>query len=520
MRAQLLLLFLLSLAIPSCLEDSESETKVQNLKDEIYELKQQALEFRERSDEKIAEAEAKSDESNDALLEANKRIDALNSDLSQSKADIKDALQDTRKFHQIYVNQIKDCAVGEKSESVNADGKVYENAEIINITEEGIRIRHRNGTIALTEDTAPAGWKKYLLRWSLGESAPTPVLTSAKPAPESTPETPAPKPVKLTDPEKAVVIITGDKSSGTGFIIYNGTYYYLYTAAHVLSGNKKLTYKTKSGHELKRFSKLEIATDVDMARMRILDRVPAALRLPTKAGEASNGKEITAYGNSGGGSVITKAEGAIQGVGAESLEIDAQVIQGNSGGPVVLNGSNTVAGIITHALTPRGDVWSSGTRYAEVRRFAARLDRRIQWQKISIEGFLAEPEKIEKLNQVTRLLFALSALQPRPDGMRLSTTINGSSTAGSILMQNSKMRAVQALIKMNGELAKKKIKPDAGETKARYISFYRGILDAAARQTGELRTLSPFHKEIAKNLMQVRKDARAAMIKRLRSIGG
>ena len=536
MRWPFLLLALFAIATPSCLEDSSSEAKIQDLKDEIYDLKQDATDQAEEAEERVSSAESKAEKSKQALLSANTNIDSLTEELNQSNSLLEQSRKSARDSHQVYLDQLADCAKGLKIDSIKADGKTYQNAQIVGVIPEGLKIRHQNGITTLAPESTPSEWRPYLPRWapdspsakpsslsssSSGSSKNSPAnsdVTSNSPA-NSESTSPA-KEVKLTDPEKAVVVIEGDKSSGTGFIIYTGSQVYLYTAAHVLSGNKKLTFKTKDGKEYKRFGRLEVATDVDMARMQMLDRVPAALRLPTKAGEASPGKEIVAYGNSGGGSVITKAEGSIQGVGAESLEIDAKIIQGNSGGPVVLNNTNTVAGIVTHAINPQTDVWASGTRYSQVRRFAARLDRRITWKRISLTNFLAEPDKIKKLNQITRLLFALAALEPTPNGMRLTRTVNGTSTALSILRENADMKAVKALIKMNSDLQNKKIKPDPGQTRNKFISFYRGILDAAASQTREASNMSPFHKEIAKGYMGIRKEARAAVIKRLKTIGG
>lgn len=89
---------------------------------------------------------------------------------------------------------------------------------------------------------------------------------------------------------------------------------------------------------------------------------------------------VIAYGNSLGESVVTAAAGKLNGVGPETIEVDAGFVPGNSGGPVVLQSTGNVIGVATYLKIIRPDVSTRGSRYQStalrpaVRRFAVRLD--------------------------------------------------------------------------------------------------------------------------------------------------
>ena len=177
--------------------------------------------------------------------------------------------------------------------------------------------------------------------------------------------------------------------------------------------------------------------------------------------------------------MINESDGKIQGIGVSSFEVSAEVIQGNSGGPVVSEDGQKALGLITHGIAARTDVWAEKTRFSKVRRFAARLDRSIVWKKTTLNDFLKEPEAIAEVDQVTRLIFALSVLSPGRNGLRLDTQVGGGSTAMDILTENRKMRAVRNLLKMNTELGSRKIGSSVADLKKQYSSYYREILSGS-----------------------------------------
>ena len=166
-------------------------------------------------------------------------------------------------------------------------------------------------------------------------------------AEESAPANPSPiaPASQMTD---AIILIEGDKSRGTGFMVRQDGKHYLYTAAHVFSGNSRLTASNTAGRKFTKFGNLEVADGADLVRLQVLEENPGAM-LPVKsANGVTVGSEIIALGDGGGAGIVSELKGKIVGLSAESVEVDAGIIQGNSGGPVIL----AATGEVTPACSP------------------------------------------------------------------------------------------------------------------------------------------------------------------------
>jgi len=330
--------------------------------------------------------------------------------------------------------------------------------------------------------------------------------------------TPKNKTSPKTTPSRAVVIINGDDSSGTGFFVRSGRVTYLYTAAHVLSGNKSLTFTANSGREYKDFGTLEVAEGMDLARMRVNSSVPHALSLP-KMRQISSKDEILAIGNAGGGDVLTYEEGKVKGIGPRSFEIDAEIIPGNSGGPIVAENGKTVFGVVTHLRNANQDIWSRGTRFAKARAYGARLDRKISWKKVKLTTFMKEYDKIERLDRITRLLFAIAAIKPHLHGLDMGAEVTDGIRAIDVLNENSHMKAVKGLLNVHGNTVGNGIKDDSRVIRKRYTRYYEAILTASEIQMAEIKGygLSPYHKEMAQESYKWRDKAIKALNSTLRN---
>ncbi|MGE9270801.1 MAG: S1 family peptidase [Verrucomicrobiales bacterium] len=218
---------------------------------------------------------------------------------------------------------------------------------------------------------------------------------------------------------EAIVVIEGDQGVGTGFLAAIGGKTYLYTAAHVLSGNSKLAVKLRNGQKILRFGRFEASSGADLVRIEVLEEVPAALLLGDTDGQSQQGKVIYAAGNSGGGGTVGFLEGKIQGVGAESIEIDAKVIQGNSGGPILDGVTHEVLGVVTHLVAARKDEWAKETRFSEIRRFGCRVDREWIWDEVPCGRFLVEGRQLKDLTDLnTLMVFALDPNEWRNPQLR------------------------------------------------------------------------------------------------------
>ncbi len=182
------------------------------------------------------------------------------------------------------------------------------------------------------------------------------------------------------------------------------------TAAHVLSGNSKLLVKLRDGTVVRKFGALEAAEGADLVRLAVGEEVPHFLEIAAAAGVATVGTPVLASGNAGGGGTVGFEEGKVLGVGPESIEIDAEVIQGNSGGPILHGTTREALGVVTHLTAERKDEWAKETRFAGVRRFGCRLDRNWKWKVVPVEVFLKEGKAILAVQQQSELMIAALSL--------------------------------------------------------------------------------------------------------------
>jgi hypothetical protein len=307
----------------------------------------------------------------------------------------------------------------------------------------------------------------------------------------------------------AVLIIEGDKSVGTGFVADSGGKKYLYTAAHVFSGNTKLTVKNSTGMNFKKFGALEAAEGADLIRMEILEEVKDFLEIaPADAGIQIN-TEIAALGNGGGTGVVAVEKGKVLGISADSLEVNAGIIQGNSGGPVVDQVTGKVLGLVTHLTSERKDLWSEGTRQAEVRRFACRVDKNWQWKTMKVANFLADGKALAAFDELTRLSFAVAHLEPRTNGMRLDVSVGEGSTVVEVLERNRENDIVRSLFSMNVDLANRKSNLSETELKKKFRSLISQIQGQAKRSSDSFapQNFAWFHRKQAEVSVVARKES-------------
>jgi hypothetical protein len=178
---------------------------------------------------------------------------------------------------------------------------------------------------------------------------------------------------------KSIVIVKGESSVGSGFLVRLDGRRFVASNAHVLIGNEEVTLTTVDGKNIS-FGSILMARDRDIALFEVtsspevphLDIIasPEALR---------HGQIIYVYGNSQGAEVATCLIGAIEGVGPKLVETDAEFVAGNSGSPMLLDGK--VAGIATFAQMFNQSWVTEGTRFTKVRRFATRIDN------LRLDGF-------------------------------------------------------------------------------------------------------------------------------------
>lgn len=207
---------------------------------------------------------------------------------------------------------------------------------------------------------------------------------------------------------QAVLIInTPDGGRGTGFLVQRFDEVHLMTNAHVVRGADKITVMRADGRALATTDTMEMARDGrDLVRFRMAPKLGGLRRAEAlRIGEA-----VYALGNSGGLNVLTPLPGQMIGVGPREIEVTSPFIPGNSGGPI-LNRNNEVLGVATYVASRKGEWWAQGTRFAQVRRVATRIDG-VEWVALSLKNFqkadhtmknaMAKIEVIEKWKRIVR----------------------------------------------------------------------------------------------------------------------
>jgi predicted nuclease with TOPRIM domain len=164
------------------------------------------------------------DRSKETLEKSEGKIEELEKKLEKLQKEFED-------YRKKYVSKIRAKAEGMKLATLKVpSGKIYKDVVISEVTELRIKLRHAGGAASLNVDTAPSEWvEKYALVSK----------ESLLPEPDASGDADRLDKEEM-DASDAIAIITGDKGVGTGFFVEGKGAYYLYTAAHVLSGNEKL----------------------------------------------------------------------------------------------------------------------------------------------------------------------------------------------------------------------------------------------------------------------------------------
>lgn len=202
--------------------------------------------------------------------------------------------------------------------------------------------------------------------------------------------------------QSSLVIVSTPMGVGSGFIVRMDGRRYLVTNEHVIRCGKP-SFKLLSGREIT-CGDMEISDTRDLVRYELVSAVSA---LSLSRTDVSFGAPVTVFGNSDGAGVVTRINGAVVGIGPDTVEVDAPFVQGNSGSPIVLD-NGSVIGVATYALrvsTP--DDWlREGTRFNQVRRFGTRLST-ATWKPMTEGQYRNRADALNDLDTYCNDLFTL-----------------------------------------------------------------------------------------------------------------
>ena len=186
--------------------------------------------------------------------------------------------------------------------------------------------------------------------------------------------------------------------TGSGFFFEKNGRMYVVTSAHVVKDVPFVIVRDPKGNEYSA-SDAYFAADRDLALLSFKNNVPLgnSLTVISELGSLPLDVPVESFGDSDGKGVIVKSEGRLLGVGPKEIETDAQIVPGNSGGPIVLKETGEVIGVASHA-TRNGDVWLDGTRFNnQTRRFGVRIDN------IDINRLLSNRSKLLRSDDYGRI---------------------------------------------------------------------------------------------------------------------
>lgn len=308
----------------------------------------------------------------------------------------------------------------------------------------------------------------------------------------------------------AVCTITGDKSSGSGFVVAAEGKLYVYTAAHVISGNKSLSITNSAGTKFSKFGNLEVADGADFVRLELQDAADApSLQLASAGTKVASDTDVSSLGASVSSGNVTGERGKTTGQTSDFIEVDPTVLQGKSGGPLLDTASGKIIAIIIAQPAERSDGKPAAAITNDSPCRAGRLNRAVVWKTMPVAAFLAEAKKITDFDRMTRVGQAISVLSPTVSGLSgLSTTVAGGQRAQVVLTEAKDIPIAVEVLNMHTQLAAKKAHTSDVDLKKRYASLVSSVL--SQMQRGKLEfdpaKFSSYHRRFADASITARND--------------
>ena len=255
------------------------------------------------------------------------------------------------------------------------------------------------------------------------------------------------------DKKDAMVVITGDKGSGTGFFAKIKENVFLVTNMHVISGQSSIKAKTMGGTDVQ-ITGLYGAHDADIALLK-LAAVPSAYFESEGSVNTANktGDPILIPGNSLGGGTILQTEGKIVAIGPVKIEHDAPTFHGNSGSPILSTSNWKVLGVDTESVTvsmsDKADSASANNAGSQIkssiRLFGYRLDSVSQWDAIDPAKFAQQSKKLEEADDLVTSVHAV--LKRDEQGWRKNQFTNSAMTSLRTLVNKPRVAPTEVKAK-------------------------------------------------------------------------
>jgi hypothetical protein len=218
--------------------------------------------------------------------------------------------------------------------------------------------------------------------------------------------------IAFEDVGSALVFVETGVGRASAFIAAQGEKTYLFSNQHNFMGANKLELRAMNGALLE-FKTFEFSRTRDLVRFE-LD--PAQLHGIGVLGLADQsptiGQSIVVYGNSAGGNVATELKGKVLGVGPSDIEVDADIVPGNSGSPILAQDGG-VLGVATYitfelkfAKNDRRKQSYKGTRFDDARRYGVRIPAD-GWVEVNMRNFLNQTYRLADAKNYLEIMHIL-----------------------------------------------------------------------------------------------------------------
>jgi hypothetical protein len=502
-------------------------------------------------------------EKNQILLRAkdilDKRLAKINADLTKGADSFKTA-----------VEQARSTASGKELGDITlTSGKLLRGTKIRKVDESGISVMYADGVGSVAAELMPENLQE---KYDLGVKALVPKLLAAlaafqAPSPSgmlteksadvqtrdpkevtsklpdmTTAQIPAASNVARTTPApvagasfdaSCLIIIKTDHDSGSGFIAQVDGKTYVYTNAHVICGtpegftSKIESIKTASGRNIPTPYEIELSNTYDPNSSHGLEDV-ARFQVTLKEGETayalaetdfsiSINQRVTAYGNSLGGDAVTSLDGAVLGLGKDRIEVSCEIVPGNSGGPIVLTDTKQVIGISTYLDAGKRDIWTRGTVFEKVRRFAVRPEKVTQWRKMQYTSLMSSLAELKAFDRDTLTLSAACYLDPKPNrgGFDIPSRPRGDYVIRQVIVDGSRFTLGAAIssgiARVNQRLGAGKGTMAITQVVPVFAEFFTSVAQVSSSQISMLSNAdrAPFVKQFIPELLEIRKTIHA-----------
>ena len=200
----------------------------------------------------------------------------------------------------------------------------------------------------------------------------------------------------------SLVFATGTAGAGSGFIASIAGSNFLVTNVHVAAEIRDAEFKSLNGAVVHGgVPSMAIGEDIFCMALPAGGRPFPVMQYVDQ--NAAIGDDVAVLGNVEGEGVVKTLTGRIVGIGPNLVEVDAPIVPGNSGSPIIDLKTGNVVGVATYTVTRESDDLTTKKKapQVEVRRFGYRIDNVKGWQAVNWAAFDAQAALMDSITQRT-----------------------------------------------------------------------------------------------------------------------